>query len=355
MEAVANRVNIHFENKLAGKKVSHSSSFDFIYFLLNNDSTPLFTQERFEDAYLEHLSQLGFQTNYTNCADVIKDWWVREESSEITKKLNSKVYLLDLLNKHDLTDSESVIVSNKNEFDLQASNFNLIREEYSVSGRGTYKVGEGTPKVFPVILTNHKNRICDIGTRVCEGVKSHYFNLVDSQFCFRGQYFDEKKIFKSRNQELFNKLDVLTHKLDQVLTNEFSALNYQIDSFIFKENGKLHLEFAHEINYRRSMGDIYLNLKSRSLIKHPCASLVFLFLPKRLDFTEVVSKFSAADSILPLSPMKKGLNLFFIQGDDPQDLIQKLEGICQEVGLSKKAVYNDLVQIIKRVSLIDER
>lgn len=352
MIPIANRVNIHFENKLAGQKIS-GGNFDFIYFLLNDNQVPLYSDLHFDKSYLSFLNELGFKTEFTDTADSIQNWWVKDEASEKTKKLNSKTFLIKYLHEKNIFKSESYIAFNLNEFKSCDPSFDLVREEFSVSGRGTYFKADKVPCKFPVILTKHKNRICDIGVRVRNGAAQVYFNLVDNKFCFRGQLFDRKDLFKQKYSHLFNELDLATNKLIGHIRKDFQVDDFQFDSFIYEENGEHKLEFAHEINYRRSMGDTYFALNAKGLVDKDNALLLYLMFPKAMSFSESLTKLKTEienRQILLLSPLSKGLNLFFLQAENSNQNSTNLDRLYRELGLERKAVYNDIVKKIKDLS-----
>ena len=312
MSTHANRVNIHFENRLAGSQYLRGN-FDFIYFLLNKDDIPLFSDIIFDTNYLSFLNNLGFKTNVTNCASSIKDWWVENESCSLTNKLNSKIFLQNYLRENEIFESDSFVVNTLEEINKFGPEYNLIREEYSVSGRGTYLRSQKQPTKLPVILTKLKKRICDIGAKVQDDQIQTYFNLVDRKFCFRGQFFDQNNLFKKKHNKIFQKLEIDAANLFNHIKNDFNVKNIQFDSFLYNDNGSLQLEFAHEINYRKSMGDVYYSLNERGIIRKNYVLLLYLIFPESLDFATVIKKLDTEikkSGILTLSPMLRGLNLF---------------------------------------------
>lgn len=352
MFLLANRVNIHFENSLAGLESRQNEQFDFIHFLIEKSETPLYTKIVFNSEYLEHLDELGFQTNFTAQAEQISDWWAMDTDSKLCHQLNSKIFVYEFLKSKNLVGSESVIVHNEDELRQVPLDFQLIRLNYSVSGKGTFLRGDRRVKKFPCLVTRLKERQFDIGTKVFKDGIVPYINLVDRFFCFRGQLFLQDE-WLSKRIPLLSKIEEKATILKQALKEEFNVEEIQFDSFIYQEEGVEKIEFAHEFNYRRTMGDLYHRIKEMSLIKSPFAFISFLMLPKDCDFLATKNTLSN-EGILLLSPLKRGLNIFVLEGNSFEQIHRKIDCLYQILGLSKKAVYNDLIATIARVIQVNE-
>lgn len=349
----ANRVNINFEDQVNNPNNTYDGSFDYIYFLISDETIPLYSQIEFSDEYLEHLKFLGFRTEFVASADEVLDWWAPRSEPDIVNKLNSKVFVHEYLHSNQIAHPDAHVVHSMSELDNVESQYNLIRLEYSVAGKGTFLRNSRKIKHFPVLVTELKNRQLDIGTKFHSNGFFHYINIVDSSFCFRGQLFISNEKHSEKFSNLLSQLSQMAEKLQRSIRKDFSIKEFQCDSFVYEASDGLQLEFSHEINYRHTMADIYHQLIQKELVTAPFAFLAFVILKQDCEFLSVKKSFETL-RILTLSPLKKGMNIFLIEADKVEQLYQKIDFLYSKLGLSKKAVYNDSVNMLKRALLLNE-
>lgn len=361
MELILNsrKVNIHFESEISKQKINNKVQFDFIYFLLNNDDVPLNTKIDFESEYITFLESLGFHPHFIKSNEPAENWWVPDPTSEITKKYNSKVFIHQFLKENEITVPNGVVVHHVNELEEYRDKYDLIRQEYSVSGRGTFLIQDAPKNLrYPLILAKKRERILDFGLFGNSNKFDWYLTLVDDRFCFRGFLISNDEL--KHNLEISMLLDLAKQKFTSLfhrIQEDDLIESIQVDSFLYTDNGKLELEFCHEVNFRKSMSLLINAVKTKSLAKMKWNAILLLPCTAKLPFGDLLKKWEkhiALNEIIPLSPITKGLSLFLINFDSLARLDQIVDSIARVIGNGNDSVYNETLKLIKRLVTLHE-
>lgn len=353
------KVNIHFESEISNQKINNKVQFDFIYFLLNSDDIPLNTKIKFESEYLNFLESLGFNPQFVDSSDHIENWWVPDPSSEMTKKYNSKVFIHKFLQENKITVPNGVVVHHINEFERNRDEYNLLRLEYSVSGRGTFLIQEAPKNLrYPLILAKKRERVLDFGLFGNANKYDQYLTLVDDRFCFRGFLISNNEL--KHNREVSALLDLARQKfisLSHLIQEIDSVESIQVDSFLYSDNGKLELEFCHEVNFRKSMSLLINAVNNKNLVKKNWSAILLLPSSTELPFGELLKKWEieiGLNEIIPLSPITKGLSLFLVNFDEVNRFDEITDLLARVLGNRNNSVYNEISKLIKRLVTIHE-
>ncbi len=254
------RVNLDFDAALSRnnknfKNEKFLKELEYIFFLVNNGSNvTLCSQNKYSNKYLSHLHDLGFTipniddniTNYIN-------WWGNLENFEQVKETNSKCALA----KWHRPLADKIIRSKE---DLEESFPTFYRPDQTFSGIGN--------KVL--------NSVKDFERLGFPGVQSRYVKVVktfgvtydfkNNDYFIVENFVSDKGEFKGGRLIQINELpisfdlekyinDIKEHIPEALLNNKI-----QFDNMIYLENSETKICPIVEINYRRTMGEVIMNI-----------------------------------------------------------------------------------------------
>lgn len=256
--------NIDFEEKLFASKYNDFESskqnqeFEFLIVLLEPRSK-IFSTRLYSTTYKDWVFKTtGSHLKITDSAKNAQFWWGQFDNIDVLKSFQSKIEIQKLgLNEK----VPSQVVSNSSE--LSDSEKLLCRFPYQKSGQGNFIWPNDKNKIEkklknnPCVVTKLLDRKSDFSTIIeNQKVVGLVENIVDEKFQYRGTVcngFEVPMHLKTEYEE----------KLARVLALLKNA-NYtgicSIDSFIY---GDEQLYFLSEINMRKTMGYVALQLKNK--------------------------------------------------------------------------------------------
>lgn len=274
-------VNIDYEYELfdpnykAQKYLKYIKEFEYVYLLTK--STYLFNKCNYEDSYLKHLEKLGFKIPKMTSESVrFNNWWGGLKNLSLEKKLNNKIDNLKIVKELGNLPSKCVIIQNERELlpNLSGNQKWILKNPYLMAGRGfTTFEDYNIPKEiqYPCILNPFFNRILDIGCLI--DIKNNSFQFVENTNNLKGQ-FEGGVIYSDINQQLisiekrfgtkgvdaFYNLRKILIELAKNLKEEYGIDKIQVDSFLYTDGKGIHLYPIVELNYRKTMGIILLEI-----------------------------------------------------------------------------------------------
>lgn len=294
------RVDLDYENYLFDKNYNQedpqylkiAQSFEYAFFLINQENCQLKNLKNYSKKYLTHLKNLGFIIPQfaPEALETINFWGVRKNKA-LEQLVNSKMTSARIACENGWGMFEGIIADKLSDVINHLERFPnherwLIKRPHSFSGIGHYFFSkldmklEVIEKILeePVILEPVYERVFDIGSTFI--VKDHQitstfmvenFNSENGRFKGAMSASDnekfKKEIFKKYHYDL-SELESITSKIAHLYLEMKVESNVQIDSFIYKENGKLKLYPLVEVNCRKTMGLVAQSLA----LKHPEAS-----------------------------------------------------------------------------------
>lgn len=312
-------------DKIEFSKVNQE--FEYLLFWIQEQA--VYSQVQYSKDFLDHLREEGqFNPKVTLDKQNVKLWFGNFEDAELKKKINSKLFALELCQKYNFNKYTGHTIESKDEYDPKL----LTRLPYGMSGVGTYesldeKKLDNMLSKGQLIQVPKLNRQKDISSLWTGTSFVTYENYVDEKFQYKGSILGEDSlgIHQKKYQDFLN----------QVQKELPQNLIYSIDSFIYRDNGKEELFFMCEVNLRKTMGYIVWQLSS--LYAKGYGHKSFLLIPKRRVRNKEkfysLRKRDKEELILPLSPIEKGrfLTVFFA-ANSLSDLRNIRESIYSALG-----------------------
>ena len=268
--------------------------FEYVFFLANKENTILKNYKTYEISYLEKLIKMGFIIPKLIPGALTFDfWWGPNQHKELEQVLNSKLTSAKLARLNGWGFEEGTIIENLDELKSHLNQFPhrekwIIKHPNSFSGIGhtqfradafdepsLLKILKGKVLLEPVY-----ERVFDIGTtfEISDGIIKRQFmveNFNAQSGGFKGGAGSsdadkfKKYIFKKYSYSLED-LEKITYKIAKAYLELGASSNIQIDSFVYREEGKLKLYSLVEVNYRKTMGLVIQSLAE----KYPTAAWI---------------------------------------------------------------------------------
>ncbi|GAB4013759.1 MAG: hypothetical protein Fur0010_10980 [Bdellovibrio sp.] len=251
-----------FEQKLFSKNTDSSkSSEEFDYLILWLESEGLISSFKFENEYLNYLGAfLGHKPQVLTDSPEKKLWWGSTLDLEKSRKLNSKIFSLEIAKKFNISHPLAIVISSIEEIKIHIKNNPeiekwVLKNPYLYSGIGNQVFESGkNPKLQTgelYILEPWLKRTMDVGiTFLKDQDFDQYFgvlNLNDQMGRFKGA------LIQSKLPEVNEIASVLGPIINELKLMEPED-NLQIDNFYYLENGERKLYPLVEINCRKTMG-----------------------------------------------------------------------------------------------------
>lgn len=310
----------YIEDSPASLKVI--KEFEYIFFLVNQESCILKNSRPYDKNYLNKLKALGFVIpELRPDAKNAESWWGNRHDYAIEKILNSKTTSAQLAKKRNWGFFHGALVKNTSEIEGHLKNYPeyknwIIKRPHGFSGIGHYQFKSDALNKFilekilvgEVLLEPLYNRVFDIGTTfVIENriIKRQFMveNINSPQGGFKGGVgaSDVDKFKKYINEKYHYSLDELesiTREIAKAYLEMGAINNIQIDSFVYEENGKLKLYPLVEVNYRKTMGLVIQTLAD----KYPECNRITWFVKSQKEITSDSDFYTSNGEMTRLSP-----------------------------------------------------
>lgn len=252
--------------------------FEYVFFLVNQEACKLKNLRDYDKNYLNKLKNSGFIIPELNPkSENALYWWGHHHDYSLEQKLNSKITSAQLGEKNHWGFFEGALISSVEELRAHVKKFPehtkwIIKRPHSFSGIGHYQFSSSTINPFilekillgQVLLEPVYERVFDIGTTfvIESGVIKRKFmveNFNSPQGGFKGgmgasDFSGFKKIIEKKYDYTLDELDLVTNSIADAYLAMGALFNIQIDSFVYREEGKLKLYPLVEVNYRKTMG-----------------------------------------------------------------------------------------------------
>jgi len=261
--------------------------FEYVYFLVQKEKTILKNVKSYEKKYLDHLSALGFTIPEFNPeAGQYKYWWGNHHDRELEQKLNSKLTSAEIAQKNGWGFHEGAIVESLDQLKVHLKKYShlekwIIKRPHSFSGIGHCQFSATSldesqlVKILSekVLLEPVYERVFDIGTtfEIENGMIKRQF-MVENFNSHSGRFkggagasnVDKfKKYILHKYSYSLDELEKITQAISQTYLSQGAISNIQIDSFVYREEGKLKLYPLVEVNYRKTMGLVIQSLAEK--------------------------------------------------------------------------------------------
>lgn len=248
------------------------AEFDYLLFYLPLDGGVLLRRAISEEFY----QSVPFKHPYLTKRRDVTNYWGALENVEVERKLNSKIFSLEIENELDINFCDKQLCRNKQELDLYIQRHKhqklLYQHPSLFSG-----IGQGILdsshclKEFPLICSCHLHRRLDFGSVIYpDGNMIRYVNLVNQKGRYVGTILVPDDEFSFLVAQMVGKpLEVVEtvltenlhhlYKVDKRVREEGANAPCQYDSFLF-DDGVLRSYPLVEINYRKSMGQLFYQM-----------------------------------------------------------------------------------------------
>jgi hypothetical protein len=254
------RVNADYESVLFHQKPGPlivNQSLEFLAFFLSD--APLLTQKKYDQKYLQHVEMTtGRRPLIVTQSEKVENWWGRLEDLAHERWMNSKLTSAELHIKEGWLPDLKIVRSSA-EMDSLPSDW-ILKDPFGMSGRGITKVSLATHPKYPVIAEPLLERVYDFSFyHLNQGEGFHYQNLVDRHFQYRGTIFLDRENLGFQGLKFFNDLpqsEWEKYEAEKKRVLDFYQLKpyFSLDSFVYRQDGKLRIRSLSEVNYRKTMG-----------------------------------------------------------------------------------------------------
>jgi hypothetical protein len=299
------------EDSLASKKII--SEFEYVFFLVNQESCQLKNYVDYSDEYLNSLRALGFNLPVLNPHSTeYKYWWSHRHNLKIERTCNSKITSAHIALEENLGFYKGAVVEKIEDVRSHIEKFSevhkwIVKSADSFSGIGHFQFNVEnfngdkiqTALKNKMLLEPLYERVFDIGaTYVIENGKINDFFMVENYNSSAGRFRGgagsssvdkfKKYIFEKYQFDL-SEYEKQTAIIAKKYLDLGALFNIQIDSFVYFENEKLKLYPLVEVNYRKTMGLVINSIAK----KYPEARIVewLLYTNKELKNINVDSSY----------------------------------------------------------------
>jgi hypothetical protein len=334
------RVNADYESVLFQNKqlpVVNETLEPLALFL---STTPIITKKIYSEEFLEYVEDLTERKPVLKKEGPSENWWGPLKDLELERKLNSKVMSAELIRNEGWCPDTHIVQSLDNLPDLKGKIY-LAKNPFGMSGQNFCRVEEGRLenlermlKNGPVIIEPLLDRVYDFSHYIfANGIKIAYQNIVDEKFQYKGTHFTDYtqplvegfpfySEIDEKEWELFrNRLETII----EIYQSSELATGFSIDSFVYREDGKLRIRELSEVNYRRTMGQVAFELSLRfgglrkwgQFILLKSLNLDFPSLRKKLSHIEWKSDLSRG--VVILTPGNLRFDMFFLSAVNEEE------------------------------------
>lgn len=344
MNSSALKVNADYEAVLFGGNPAEdiNQTIEFLAFFL--EQKPLLSSKNYPADYLLYVERVsGHRPQVISKADAVL-WWGKLEDIKTEQLLNSKITSTKLMMKEGWCDTTAIIYNQKELSQIKPGSALLIKDPYSMSGRGfisyqdlaqdgalstLQKKLEKTPLIAePLLDRKHdfSHYIFTDGSKIC------YQNLVDSRFQYKGTVFTNWKkanveqlpfyseIGESEWQKFEQALTLIQQLYSTLAQDLKQQMGFSVDSFTYLQESKLKIRYLSEVNFRRTMGLVAYQLSQTYAKERSWSSLLieksfkgkgdFAALKKRLH--EVLLTEEKESGVIILSPGNSRFEMFYL-------------------------------------------
>lgn len=243
------KTNFDFEYRLTGFSNNNlNNHLEHLFLWCCNPEDILITNQYYKKNYLKSIEEIrGIKLNIESYEDQqFQYWWADETDLEFTRTLNSNWVFHQWIIKNGFN-KEEIIFHDK--FYGPIKNNFLYKKEFGVSG-----------KSFIYKLNNNEINIVEMPKLIR---KQDYSLLVDENgnFKFLKHLIDKKLSW--RGVEDSSVEFKFVKKVAQKWIEDFKPnSNFSLDFFVYTKNDK-ELIFFSEVNYRKTMGYVFNNLRKQ--------------------------------------------------------------------------------------------
>ncbi len=322
------KVNADYELALFQNKTApqiFNQSLEFLAFFI--DDRPVFSQKQYTEVYLNHIERVtGRRPKVLSKVQGALNWWGELRNLPLERELNSKVLTAEI--------NENSFILTRLPSDLPPGKY-LAKDPFSMSGQGfiPFQAGEEEKissllkKTGLVIVEPLLERVYDFSHYVISATKMiGYENLVDRSFQYRGTFLRSRELpgiqqFSFYDQIEQSEWDLFKEKLNSIkylMKSKGVEGGFSVDSFIYRDQGKLKVRAVCEINYRKTMGLIAWELSQ----KYGGEWNLFLLgkgLKGKKSFQSVLETTSCLERCLYLSPGDTRFEMFLISSSSERE------------------------------------
>lgn len=326
------RANFDYEYQLYGllngSVLEFSKNLECLYFFTESSSAELFTENLYDEEYLEYVEKITGRNPRITSAGKADFWWGSLTNLELEKKLNSKLTSTQFAIENDLAHRESKIIHHVSEISCSSPQM-VLKDPHQMAGRGFFqfdqskitKASAWAQGKCPLIQEPWLKKIQDIGTYCfANGEMISYLNFSNLQGNYKGTRIWADPVDQlTELKELKIDLDLFLEKMTAIREFYYTlgAIDgFSIDSFIYQEG----FYYLSEVNYRKTMGWAAYQLK-KLLKQHRVGQLVIHKRQNNYQSVTELLKIINNSSIVLISPPKNAFLLFYLCGNDRNDLL----------------------------------
>jgi len=256
--------NLDFEKFIfSGKKkyIPHKNinlAYEYLMLYLEND---VCLQGEYESSFINHVSNLS-QHEFTFSKNITTYWINDFLDIENKKRLNSKIELYQFYKLHNIY-SDFEIFKYKNEKLLKGK---VVKYDGGFSGNKVFF--EKAPFSPPFIVEGIKKRTLDFSLLFSEGDSYGYVNVISDKLNYKETQYRGLDAFefiesldidsKKKNKFLFD-VELIRKKF---IKNDLRGI-WSLDSFLYLEDGDIQIHPGSEINFRKTMGYLSINIAKK--------------------------------------------------------------------------------------------
>lgn len=252
---------------------------EFMFFFMNkNEDIGLHAHQNYPQDYLNYLRSLGLVVPHIVQQGPSFNWYGQLKDIPKEKRLNSKLWGYELLNRLALNPTENVIVRNETEIreHVEKNPGNktwMLKSPYLMAGLNFYQftAQDQMPDISsPHILEPYFERLLDFALYYCPHTLEKFFYLCKTTSAGRykgGVIFQDPQGLATHVETLgltsnFQDLMRDSLKILDVLITEGLEQPLTVDSFLFSTPRGAGHHPGCDINYRQNMGGLLLSLRS---------------------------------------------------------------------------------------------
>ncbi len=314
----------------------HVGTLDWIYFILNdNPNVPLFSRWQYPHQYLDYMGDLGFSVPSIVTSGPTFNWFGHLTDLPKERRLNSKLWSYDLLNRLGLKPVENHVVHCPAEARAIMAGSSVrkwwLKSPFLMAGEGfcSLQTPDDLPEFTgPHILEPHLDRFLDFALfhSPHTGETSFHINRVLPRPNYVGStIFAHEDGFALHLAELglmdtFRELKEKTDVIMGALRAEGLEQTLSVDGFFFRrDDGSVGVHPMCEVNYRHTMGGLMRPLR-RFLPPSGAGEMIILRRPRQTLSTDFMPYSSSTRrGVIRLTPSECPLMVLFFAADSFRD------------------------------------
>lgn len=346
-------VNVEYEFDIFSDKMSQRSEefflkerrgLEFIFFFINkNPNIGLLNQRDYSKEYINYLRSLGITIPKMTKGHASFNWYGVKKDIELERKLNSKIWSYDLLNKLFKDQFPYWVVADQKSgqeiLDKEACENWILKPAHMMGGYNVHLLS--STEKFPQIQHEHilepkYNRVQDFALHYDPVSKESFFyksQMKLSGFYVGGTIFKKDESFEMYMQQFpyYETYLELKNKCHLILENikQFDlAQPLTIDSFIYEEDGHYKVHPMCEINYRMNMGTL-LNSLREFLSEDGVGEIFFVYQNADVDYKDFPPfDLENKNGVMLLNDKNPSNRLFFIAAPNVK-VLRKLKAMVK--------------------------